>query len=138
MEEAGIQEEEAIIVETEVGFRYAWGQKAVEGLLKLQPMPEAILAVTDSTAVGAKLALEKRGIRIPDDVALMGFNNESFTAFLQPALSTVSFPMRELGEEAITLLLKLLENETGENHQDIEQHIVLPAQVVIRGSSVRK
>lgn len=132
LEEAGIEEEEDLIVEK--GFRREDGREAVEELMRLAKPPEAILAVSDSAAIGAKAALERLGLRIPDDVALASFNNEAYTAFVEPSITTVSFPLKEMGAEAVRMLLSLLDvpDEQGDPQQKI-----LSTELVVRKSSLR-
>lgn len=87
------------------GFRIENGREATEALLQLSQPPDAIVAVSDSAAAGAMMVLEEKGLQIPRDVAVSGFNDEIFTSFVKPTMSTVSLPMYALGQEAIRMLL---------------------------------
>ncbi|MEM6344501.1 MAG: LacI family DNA-binding transcriptional regulator [Bacteroidota bacterium] len=131
LDEAGIEEDEALIVEK--GFRREHGKQAVEQLLALPDPPEALLAVSDSAAIGAKIALEEKGLKVPNDMALASFNNEAYTEFVEPSITTVSFPMREMGAEAAKMLLAQLDSQ--EEKPEPEQ-LILSTELIIRKSSL--
>ncbi|MEL7340056.1 MAG: substrate-binding domain-containing protein, partial [Bacteroidota bacterium] len=134
LEEAGIEEEEELIVEK--GFRRQDGREAIHELMRLAKPPEAILTVSDSAAIGAKAALEQLGLRIPNDVALASFNNEAYTEFVEPSITTVSFPLKEMGREAVNMLLSLLDADESEEKEEPQQTI-LSTDLVVRKSSIR-
>ncbi|MGY0018433.1 LacI family DNA-binding transcriptional regulator [Streptomyces sp. cg35] len=70
--------------------------------------PEALLFANDQMAVGALHTLERRGVRVPDDVAVTGFDGIALSRLVRPALTTVRQPMRRMGEEAVELLVRRL------------------------------
>jgi DNA-binding LacI/PurR family transcriptional regulator len=132
LDEAGIPEDDSLIIEA--GFRREQGHQGASQLLALDNPPDAILAVSDSCAIGAKSAIESKGLRIPHDIGLASFNNEPYAEFIQPPLTTVAFPMREMGIEAINLLFKQLDAPD----EEIEpEEIVLPSQLIVRDSSLK-
>ena len=96
--------------------------------------PDGLLAVSDRIAYTAMFALKQRGIRVPDDVAIAGFNNEPVSAFLSPSLTSVSQPVRAMGAETIRLLLAQI--ESGDEPVPTER-IVMPTKLIVRESSVR-
>jgi DNA-binding LacI/PurR family transcriptional regulator len=87
---------------------YAEGAAAVGGLLALREPPTAIFAVSDTLAIGAIKALRRAGRRVPDDVAVVGFDNVPLAQVFEPGLTTIAQPMHELGAVAAELLLELL------------------------------
>ncbi|MEU6126819.1 LacI family DNA-binding transcriptional regulator [Streptomyces sp. NPDC047123] len=92
--------------------------------------PEAMLFANDQMAIGALHALERRGVRVPQDVAVTGFDGIPLGRLVRPALTTVRQPMRRLGEEAVELLVRRLGGERDREPVDL----MLPVDVVRRGS----
>jgi LacI family transcriptional regulator len=82
---------------------------SVECLLAANPVGrpsfDAIVAADDESAVGALQALRSAGLRVPEDVSLTGFDDQSYAAMIHPALSTVRSPSGDLGRSAVELLL---------------------------------
>lgn len=95
-------------LELEGNFLRESGYRAVEQLLALDSRPTALFAANDSMAIGALLGLRERGVRVPDDLALAGFDNIPPAQYMIPQLSTVQAPMHLLGERAMHALLDLL------------------------------
>lgn len=92
------------------------------------PPPTAIFAVNDFAAIGAMGALRDAGLRVGQDVAVVGFNDVTLAAELPIPLSTVASPMVEMGRQAVTLLLSMLDGEQGATH-------LLAPELRIRASS---
>lgn len=90
------------------GTDYADGIEAAGGLLTLRELPTAVFAVSDTLAIGAIKALRRAGRRVPDDVAVVGFDNVPLSQVFEPSLTTIAQPMRELGCAAAELLLEQL------------------------------
>ena len=110
------------------------GARGMEQLLKLPVPPDAVFSASDFAAVGALQVLKKRGLRVPQDVALTGFSNEMFTSFTDPLLTTVDQRCEQMGQAAVRLLLELL----GEKRQNISpRRVLLQPDLLIRGSSLR-
>ncbi|WP_189821330.1 LacI family DNA-binding transcriptional regulator [Streptomyces finlayi] len=108
----------------------AEGSRAAEALLDREgPAPEAMLFANDQMAVGALHALERRGVRVPEDIAVTGFDGIPLGRVVRPSLTTVRQPMRRLGEEAVELLVRRLGDRTLE-----PASLMLPVTVVRRGS----
>jgi LacI family transcriptional regulator len=92
----------------------------------------AIFAANDQIAAGARLALHRRGIRVPEDISLVGFDDVPSSAYMTPPLTTVRQPALEMGEKAAQLILAMLENKS-------IQGMLFPIQLVIRESvAIRK
>jgi DNA-binding LacI/PurR family transcriptional regulator len=108
----------------------ATGKAATLKLMAQPHPPTAIFCVSDTLAIGALSALRELGKRVPEDVAVMGFDDIALSAHVAPGLSTVAQPMRELGETAARMLLQRLAQPalalTG---------VLLPHRLVVRGST---
>jgi LacI family transcriptional regulator len=72
--------------------------------------PEAVFAASDALAFGAMTAIQEAGLRVPDDIAVMGFDGLDEGVDMQPPLSTVTQPVADLGREAVRVLLSLIED----------------------------
>jgi LacI family transcriptional regulator len=92
----------------------------------------AIFAANDIMAVGALKVLRETGLRVPEDVALIGFDDVPIATAIEPPLTTVRQPIEELGSTAASLLLNLLENPP--DTQAPAHRIILPAKLVVRES----
>lgn len=102
-------------------------------LLDLVSPPDAIFGVNDGVAIGAMRVIRDRGLQIPADIALVGFDNSPTSAYMHPSLTTVARPGREVGTEAARLFLRQL-NTAGDFP---EEAITLPSSLIIRESSLR-
>jgi DNA-binding LacI/PurR family transcriptional regulator len=98
-------------------------------LLALSTRPTAIVASDDILAIGAMRAAVELGYRIPDDIAIVGFNNIGLTDLVNPPLSTIDVQMSELGREAAAMLLRQIRTPSGGS-----EHAILPHRLVIRKS----
>jgi LacI family transcriptional regulator len=96
-------------------FDVQGGRQATESILSRRPLPDAIFATNDFAAIGAMGALRDRGITIPDDVALVGYNDTALAAALPVPLTTVRSPMHEIGRRGLALLLAMLRGEPVES-----------------------
>ena len=108
-------------------------ESAEQAAVRLLEMPEratAILATSDHMATGALYAARSLGLRVPADVALVGFGNTPVCAELSPALTSVDEHLRELGGQAASLLLRLAQGEEVPDTQ-----VILPTSLVVRESS---
>ena len=117
----------------EGNFRYESGRDAMRRLLTLRHPPDAVFSANDMMAVGAMSAIRDAGARVPDDIALVGFDNVPITALLQPALTTMAMPLSEFGETAARLLEQQL--SLGGRHSPV--HLAFSAELVVRESSLR-
>jgi LacI family transcriptional regulator len=87
----------------------AGGMEAMASLLAAAPGPTAVFAFDDLMALGALAELRRRRIRVPEDMALVGYDNIDLAGFIDPALTTVDQPKAQMGQLAATLLLDLIE-----------------------------
>ncbi|MCI0731687.1 MAG: substrate-binding domain-containing protein, partial [Chloroflexi bacterium] len=111
-------------------FRRHSGVLAVEMLLTRGQTFSAIFAANDQMAFGARLALFRRGIRVPDDVSIIGFDDQPDSAYMIPPLTTVRQPAVEMGEAAAQAILDLLKGKP----VDVP---VFPTQLIMRESVAR-
>lgn len=111
------------------------GIEAVEQILSMDPMPDGIFVSNDTCAVGCIKALKKAGIKIPQEIAIVGFNNDPISTVIEPNLSTINYPGFEMGEVAIRNLINHLDGLT-----DIiaTNTITLRSDLIIRESSLRE
>lgn len=113
----------------EGGFTEAGGERAMRALLATGRRMRAVVFGNDEMAVGALAALRAARLRVPADVAVTGFDDIASSRHVRPALTTVRQPMRELGEQAVAMLLRRIAERTAPR-----QSVVLPTQVVVRRS----
>jgi LacI family transcriptional regulator len=125
---AGILPETELVVES--NFRIADGEEAAGALLDLHDAPTAIFAFNDNMAIGAIRAARARGLRVPDDVSVVGFDDSEQAAIVAPALTTVRQPLAEMGRMAVSLLTRLLDRQSVE-----ALHIELATRLVVREST---
>jgi LacI family transcriptional regulator len=89
-------------------FDAAGGREAAEKLLATEPYPDAIFATNDFAAIGALGVLRDRGLRVPDDISLIGYNDTPLVAELPTPMTTVHSPMHEMGRRGIELLIEMI------------------------------
>ena len=100
-------------------------------LLDLANRPGAVFAASDVMAAGALRAIHEAGLRCPDDLALVSFDDLPLASILTPPLTTVHQPLYELGAAAADLLLRRLDQP--EDHRP--SHVLLPTHLVVRQST---
>jgi len=111
------------------------GMIAAEQVLEMKPLPDGIFVANDSAAVGCMLTLKEKGVRIPDDIAVVGFNNDPVSKVIQPNLSTISYNGYEIGAMAARHLFNHLNGTSDVQSTDI---IMLRSEFIIRASSLKK
>ena len=117
-------------VELEGDFTEASGFRAATQLLGMETLPTAIFATNDSMAVGAISAMRAAGVGVPEDIALLGFDDTSIAQFVTPALTTAQVDAFGMGERSVELLIASIQNP----QQNGVVHEVMPAPLVIRQS----
>ena len=115
---------------------YEEAEQITNDLLDSKLPPDAIFANNDVAAYGAMTAIKKRRMRIPEEIAIVGFSNWRFSGLIEPALSSVTQPGFKMGQEATKLLLKQI--DTKETEQLVTETIVLKTTLLTRESSTRK
>ena len=111
-------------------FTESSGYRAASEIAALSPRPTAIFAANDSMAIGALSALREAGLRVPEDVAVAGFDDIPMSRYMSPPLTSVHVAIGELGERATRTLLHAIE----EKNQHAKVQDTLPTTLVIRQS----
>ena len=111
-------------------FRYQDGFVGGAALLDLPEPPTAVFAGSDETAAGVIEAARARGLRIPDDLSLVGFDDTEVARFASPPLTTVRQPLREMGGVALRTALRLAAGEKLDSH-----HVELATELIVRRST---
>jgi LacI family transcriptional regulator len=115
------------------------GKAATEKLLALKDRPDAIFATNDPAAMGAMQAIKEAGLKIPQDIAVVGFSNWFVSALLEPPLTSVDQPGFEMGQEAAKLLIRHIELKSKNSEVDIPSETkVLKTKLIVRNSSLKK
>jgi DNA-binding LacI/PurR family transcriptional regulator len=125
---AGLEVQTDYVVEAP-DFALEAGHAAAQPLLQLSDPPTAIFGAADVLAIGAMQAIEERGLRVPEDVAVVGYNNIDLAALVKPALTTVHAPSYDMGVAAMTMLLDLLAGRSVK-----QPRVKLPTRLIVRRS----
>jgi DNA-binding LacI/PurR family transcriptional regulator len=126
-----IRKDNSLIVYCDFNQDYAY--YATKELLALKKRPDAIFTISDRMAIGAMLAIKERGLKMPQDIGLVGFNNEPAVSLVTPGISSVDMPSFELGKAAAKLFIETMHNNDDMSY--VEQ--VLKPRLQIRESSQR-
>ncbi|WP_169983745.1 LacI family DNA-binding transcriptional regulator [Microbispora sp. H10836] len=111
-------------------FHYHDGLAGGAALLDLPEAPTAVFAGCDDIALGVLEAARERGLRVPEDLSIVGFDDTQIARMASPPLTTVRQPLREMGAVAVRTALRLAAGERIESH-----HVELATELVVRGST---
>lgn len=125
LREAGIEPHAAWRYEGD--YRLEAGEAGIQYLLRAKPAPTAVVCGNDRTALGVLRVLREKGIRVPEQISVLGFDDDESAALSVPPLTTVRQPMFEIGIKATELLLQQVEQ--GER---LQHSIILPTELVVR------
>lgn len=114
------------------GQSSAHGYKALQELQATGERFDAVFCGNDMLAFGAIKAMEEAGIRVPEDVAVVGYDDIQSASLFKPTLTTVRQPVHDISKELVGMLLQAMEQEPGER---IARKIVIPTELIIRESS---
>ena len=128
LKKVGIPLNEDLIVHC--GAAIQDGYQAALTLLDKQPRPTAILVINDLLAIGALRAIANRGLRVPEDISVAGFDDIDMAGFTIPSLSTVCVNAEDVGREAVRLIFERLAEP-----ERLPQHLYLPARLILRDST---
>lgn len=126
LRQAGIDYDPAITRESD--YRSEGGYRAACSLLDMTNPPTAIFSCNDLTAVNVYKAAGERGLSVPEDLSVVGFDDVYPAAYLNPPLTTVEQPFDAIAEAAIRMIMDIRAG------RDTDRHITLPTQLVVRGS----
>lgn len=128
MEDASIDVDRELILMR--GFSYEDGRDTANALLALADPPTAIVAGCDASALGVMEAARSRGLRLPEELSIVGFDDTYAAAWTSPQLTTVRQPMREMGRVALRTLMSLRAGQRPDTH-----HFELATTLVVRAST---
>ena len=111
------------------------GVDAARQIMEMKPMPDGLFVTNDFVAAVIMYELQKSGIRVPEEIAIVGFNNDTISKLVTPQLSTVDYPGKEMGEIAARTLVNHLKGIA--NIQQMKT-IIIGSEFIIRDSSLRK
>ena len=100
----------------------------------MNPLPDAVFVANDNCAVGCMIALKQAGIKIPRDIAFVGFNNDPVSKVIKPDLTAINYPGYEMGQAAA---LNLINHLNGTSIIKTANTILLHSELIIRASSQR-
>jgi DNA-binding LacI/PurR family transcriptional regulator len=128
LEHLGLPWNPALLIDGD--YTYEGGLRAARAVVGLAEKPTAVLASNDLMAIGCLAGLRNAGLRVPEDISLLGIDDIAMARFVDPPLSTMAIPLRELGTTAMEQLLRLRKKEVA-----IDADILLPYRLVIRQST---
>ncbi len=111
------------------------GVEAAEQILSMKPMPDAAFITNDFSAAVCMKTLKENGVRVPEDIAIVGFNNDAISKIVEPQLTTINYPGVDIGEIAARNLIAHLKGEMSITQTNT---IVVRSELIIRKSSLRK
>ncbi|GAB6086515.1 LacI family DNA-binding transcriptional regulator [Alkaliphilus crotonatoxidans] len=123
LEENNLPFLEELVIEG--GFRFKSGYEGAKKFLDMEQPPTAIFVANDEMAIGAMRAALEQGINIPEELAIVGFDNIDMAGKIYPALTTVAQPMYEMGAIGMRVLTKILNEETLETHKIVLNYSLL-------------
>jgi DNA-binding LacI/PurR family transcriptional regulator len=129
LEEAGILPDPMLVVESKAGL--AGGYTSMQQLLALPNPPTAVFTHNDVLATGAMRAVHDAGLAVPDDISVVGYDDTASSAYLNPRLTTVKFPVAEMGRQAGQIILELIREEGSLPPQTW----ILPVELIVRAST---
>ena len=128
LQDKGLEFKEEYVVEGD--YTYDSGMEALDALMKLDEKPTAVISATDEMALGIIHSAQDKGLSIPEDLEVVGFDNTRLSLMVRPQLTTVVQPTYDIGAVAMRLLTKLM------NKEEVEEHIVqLPHRIEQRQST---
>jgi LacI family transcriptional regulator len=128
LEQHGIPFDPTLVVEG--NFTYEDGLRLAEHFLTLDPLPTAIFSSNDVMTIGCLVGLRQHGIKVPDQISLAGFDDITSVQYVDPPLTTVRVPMREMGMMGVRQLLMALKSDEPPAPQLVLQH-----ELIVRAST---
>lgn len=113
----------------EGAFTIQSGEQAMRTLLSRTPRPTAVFAANDEMAIGAVRAVKAAGLGVPEDISIIGFDDQRIAALYDPPLTTVHIPTAEIGYRAMLMLERVLGDSL------IDRDIVLPTRIEVRATT---
>ncbi len=133
LKEAGLKMNKSLIINNSLSREE--GTKAIQKLMQNEIIPDAVFCANDTTALSAIIYLKEIGIKVPEEIAIVGFSNEPFSEVVTPSISTVKQPGFLMGQKAAQLIIHQILHE---KENPVYQTIVMPTELIIRNSSLIK
>lgn len=111
------------------------GIEAAHQIMKMKPMPDGAFITNDFSAAVCMQTLKEQGVQIPDDIAIVGFNNDAISKIVEPQLTTINYPGIDIGEIAARNLIGLIKNDTSMKQTNT---VIVKSDLIIRKSSIKK
>jgi LacI family repressor for deo operon, udp, cdd, tsx, nupC, and nupG len=119
LREEGIDFDDSMVVGSEYSFEA--GEAGAKALLLKKIKPTAIFCFNDDIAIGAIHEIKKHGLKVPDDISVVGFDNIKVSAYIDPPLTTIDQPAYEMGRKAVDVLLKQIKKQPLARNREIVQ-----------------
>jgi len=98
-------------------FQFSGGRQAMTNMLRLTPRPTAVFVLNDMMAIGAMTEARRFGLRVPEDLSFVGFDDIEMATAVIPALTTLAQPIKEMGAVSIELLIRKMQRNSNEENQ---------------------
>ncbi len=133
IEDHGISFNPAYLITNNLSLKA--GIEAAEQIILMKPLPDAIFAANDLCASACMAALKEKGVKIPDDIIIGGFNNDPVSRLVEPRLTTVNYPGDTMGK---IIASKLIDKLQGKLPADFPVTQIIKSELVVRASTLRK
>lgn len=133
LEKSGLRVNQSMIINNNLSREE--GSKAIKILMQQEIKPDAVFCANDTTALSVIIYLREIGIKVPEDMVIIGFSNEPFSEVVTPSISTVKQPGFLMGQKAAQLIIQQILHD---NDNPVFKTIVMPTELIIRDSSRRK
>ncbi|WP_295767090.1 LacI family DNA-binding transcriptional regulator [uncultured Mucilaginibacter sp.] len=134
LEDYNIPFNESLVIKTDLTMNA--GIDAAQQIMNMEERPDAVFVTNDACAVGCMQEIKKSGIRIPQDIAFAGFNNDTEASIIEPNLTTVNYKGDIMGEEAARILVNRINNTSAAAQS--AKRITQKSEIIIRDSSVKR
>lgn len=131
--DSGIEFDESLLLINDLSEKA--GIESAMQILKMDPLPDGLFITNDFVAAVCMRTLKEHGVSIPDDIAVVGFNNDAISKLIDPALTTINYPGRDIGETAARNLVNHLKGISNIHQTNT---IIIRSELIVRKSSLRK
>ncbi len=134
LDDNGIKYDQKLVISNDLS------EKAIEDclkndVLKRQKLPDGLFITSDPSAAYALTILKEAGVKVPEDMAIIGFNNDLISRVCEPAISTINYPGNQMGETIASILINHLNGESDINYMNT---VILKTDLIVRNSSLKK
>ncbi len=133
LEDYGITYNPAYVISNNLSLQA--GIDAARQILAMKPLPDAIFAANDLCASACLVTIKEKGVRIPDDIIVGGFNNDPVSRLVEPRLTTINYPGENMGK---MLASKLIDKLQGSLPDDFPANQIIKSELIVRASTLRK